>query len=166
MYVRSLFIVGVAAASVAGTASDAEARRFRLFSSPARAATPNPAAVKPDAALPKAAVPAVPAAPAAKRSGSFVFIGGTRPAAAPAAAPQAEEPARRTGEAVPMLATITDAPARSQEKQSRPAVFSFETVSGPARGFEVVKPRDPRSVRVETVPVASAPAADDAALRR
>jgi hypothetical protein len=163
MFVRSLFIVGLVGASVVGTATDAEARRFRLFSSPARAATPNPAAVKPDAIAPRAAVPAAPA----NRSGGFVFIGGSRGSAAPAATPQAEEPARRHGEAVPMLATITDAPDQPpQEKRKRPAVFSFETVSGPARGFEVVKPRDERGVRVESVPVASASAPDGAALRK
>jgi hypothetical protein len=114
MLVRSLVFVGVVSALIIATATDAEARRFRLFSSSARAATPTVPAAKPDAIAPKPVAPA-------DRSGTFVYVGSGRGAAA-TSAPQGEEPALRRGEAMPMLATITD-PARRprQRKTSRAA---------------------------------------------
>src|SRR5829696_2172937 len=92
MLARFVLLVPALLSLALSTATDAEARRLRLFSF-AKAATP----AKPGAAAPLARS-ASPAAARTSRSGAFIFVSGGRggPAgAAPAANAPAEEPRPR-----------------------------------------------------------------------
>lgn len=139
MLARSVFISSALLALALTTATDAEARRLKLFGS-AKAAPARPASQTSPAAAPAAVAPT-------GRSGTFVFVAPGRgaPAAVVPASVPAEEPGRTRDAQRPMIAAVTEpetpAPARGPATPTRPA-YGFEVVSAPNVGFEVVKGRN------------------------
>jgi hypothetical protein len=144
MLARTILLVPALLALTVATATDAEARRFKLFSGSSRSVP----SAKPDA--PAAARAAPSTGPAASmptdRSGTFVYIGGRgAPAAAPAVTAPADEQGRRLYGTQPAPATVTAAPTQTAhpgpEKVAQKP-FTFDVVSAHAPpGFAVVRPR-------------------------
>jgi hypothetical protein len=163
MLVRFVLLVPALLGLALSTATDAEAKRFKLFSFPKATAKPNPVeAARPTAPPIPATAASAPAAAPTGRSGSFVFVPGVRiPATSRPAeerpqdearprlatkpnpplrhpAPIQQKPPSTPETTKPVLATVTPAPS---PQQPAPA-FRVQTVSAQGPGFQVVKPRN------------------------
>jgi hypothetical protein len=163
MLVRFVLLVPALLGLALSTATDAEAKRFKLFSFPKATAKPSPVeAARPTASPSPAPAASATAAAPTGRSGGFVFVPGAR---IPAASQPAEE--RAPDEVRPMLATSPEPPLRkpaptpekpaTAPEPTRPVLttvmatsspekptpaFRVQTVSAQGPGFEVVKPRN------------------------
>lgn len=134
MLARSVLLLPAILVLALSTATDAEARRLKLFGSAKAAAPANPQAV--GAARPAAPSPVV--APTS-RSNTFFFVGSGRGApAAPATAAPAEGPGRAQDETRPMIAVLTDSLTPDAPPKPTRQAYGFETLSAPVRGFEIV----------------------------